>query len=320
LLYSIFIFQQNIGLPIWEKNFDANYTSEKMQLYSSFFSAIHSFVLELVKKGSDGLKKLDLGENSVQLSSVPEHQIEIVTIQERSHEKQIGKLHKKIIKIIKNHKELFDWDAWSGDLTQFKVLDYDIVSVVKEIKGLVEDKSLVDLQKEFLDHIWNELPEMEKTQKEQYRKEILVKQTSLKESNILTQKLNLIDEIQELTKKIKDSAIFEQTQLQRKKIIAEIKNLKEKAQYFLNKANVAYTNISKIITYHNVHEIDLRDLYLALYSLSTKLIILGSLKKGHELKKIAGSLIERKDDNNDSIWETIKNLPNLSQPIESFLK
>ena len=46
MLYSLFIYQSHSGLLIWDKSFEKQMDSQRVELFSSFFSAIQTFVKE----------------------------------------------------------------------------------------------------------------------------------------------------------------------------------------------------------------------------------------------------------------------------------
>ena len=75
MLYSLFIYQVKTGLLLWEKSFE-NDMDHKSELFSSFFSAIQSFLREMILQGthhqdSRGLAGIDMGNFVVKITEIP---------------------------------------------------------------------------------------------------------------------------------------------------------------------------------------------------------------------------------------------------------
>ena len=68
MLYALFLYQRTSGLMLWSHEMNSEMNEIQVELLSSFFSAIQSFVVEIVKKGDRGLDNIDLGTRMVKRS------------------------------------------------------------------------------------------------------------------------------------------------------------------------------------------------------------------------------------------------------------
>ena len=68
MLYTIFLYQSESGLLLFDKSFQ-DISSGKMELFSSFFSALKAFIGEMIIEGSTELKNISLGDYTVLIES-----------------------------------------------------------------------------------------------------------------------------------------------------------------------------------------------------------------------------------------------------------
>ena len=67
MLYTIFLYQSESGLLFYDKNFQ-DISDGKMELFSSFFSALKSFIGEMILDGEKELKNM---RKQVEVNSRP---------------------------------------------------------------------------------------------------------------------------------------------------------------------------------------------------------------------------------------------------------
>ena len=169
MLYSIFIYQSQSGLLIWDKSFEKQMDARRVELFSSFFSAIQSFVKEIITTSGKGLKNIEMGNFVIKITGIPKLNLEIVAIIDKDDEKPIARIVSRMIQLLEEHKQLFE--AWDGDRSKFNVLDVEILHIIQTEKQLLGNKSLLDGQNEIIGSIMDSLPELEKNQRDNYIKE-----------------------------------------------------------------------------------------------------------------------------------------------------
>ena len=86
MLYSIFIYQSQWVLLIWDKS-SKNRWMRRVELFSSFFSAIQSFVKEIITTSGKGLKNIEMGNFVIKITGIAKLNLEIVAIIDKDDEK-----------------------------------------------------------------------------------------------------------------------------------------------------------------------------------------------------------------------------------------
>ena len=122
-------------------------------MFSAFFSALKSFISEMVLSGSKELKNIELGDYFVLITNIAETESDLVIIADREDNKAINKLIPKIVKIILDYKELFI--NWDQSVKTFKILDKPLTDLILSKRKLVEGTSLVEKQDVVLKSIWS---------------------------------------------------------------------------------------------------------------------------------------------------------------------
>ncbi len=108
MLYSIFIYQSQSGLLIWDKSFEKQMDARRVELFSSFFSAIQSFVKEIITTSGKGLKNIEMGNFVIKITGIPKLNLEIVAIIDKDDEKPIARIVSRMIQLLEEHKQLFE--------------------------------------------------------------------------------------------------------------------------------------------------------------------------------------------------------------------
>ena len=111
MIYTIFLYQASSGALMYEQNFQ-ELDSGNIELFNSFYSAVKSFVSELVNEGVSKLKNIDLGEYSIVISSIKDLDLDIVVIVDKESVKTVNKLIPKLIKSLYKHESLIQF--WDG--------------------------------------------------------------------------------------------------------------------------------------------------------------------------------------------------------------
>jgi hypothetical protein len=154
MIYSIFLYQSHTGLLIYDKSFQEISTG-KMEMFSSFFSAIKTFVSELVLGDSldrsKELTNIELKDYTVLITSLPKIQVDMVIIAYKEDTKSINKVIPKLIKLLNKYEQLFL--SWDGKKDEFNLLDHPLTElIVSNVK--VVRKSLLEHPDQMLKSIW----------------------------------------------------------------------------------------------------------------------------------------------------------------------
>jgi hypothetical protein len=292
--------------------------SRRMELFSSFFSAIQSFVREMITTGSKSLKNIEMGNFLVNITNLPKMELDIVAIADKDDGKPLSKVTPKLIKLLKSHSNIFE--DWNGDRSRFKILDLEIIQIIQTNKKLLGDKSLTDGQKEIIGSILDNLPELEKNQQEKYRNERKLLEDQLKNTPNIMKKVELNDAIFLISQKLKDHEDVNRCQMMRKKYFSEIQSTKEKMAYFLKRTKEA---ISKTVEGggggSSLMNMDFKDAYLNFYSFSSKLKMFGNNEVAEEYIAIARFLLEKPEEQGGELSKYISQVLSLNDDIDSYI-
>ncbi len=316
MLYTVFLYQSESGLLLYDKSYQ-DVSHGKMELFSSFFSALNTFIGEMVLDGSKELKNIELGDYSVLITSVREIKADLVIIGDKEDYKSINKLIPKIIKILGKYSEVFL--KWKGNRNDFDILDQPITELIFSQKKLLGQKSLIERQEHILKSIWalkKDLPP------QQINNLILEKKSlteSLEKSIYLPQKLALVEKLLEISENLKDETGFIKFQNDLKYIKDEIRDTKIKLNYYLEK--IKYTIHQAINQLGNkpLNQGDYKDVYLNLYSFSNKLKNMSNDDKWQEYRDLAINIINKDEIPFEELSDSISAILKMSDNIEDFL-
>ncbi|MFX0059774.1 MAG: hypothetical protein ACFE85_18995 [Candidatus Hodarchaeota archaeon] len=314
MIYTIFLYQNDTGLLIYEKSFQEISTG-KMEMFSSFFSAIKSVVSELVLEGSKQLKNIDLGDYTVIINTIPNFKIDLVIIADKEDSKLINKLTPKIIKLLQKYKELFI--SWDGDREEFNILELPLTELVmNNVKDV--RKSLLGKPEHVLESIWSHKKELseEKLNNLIQERDLLI--YKIENSHTLTLKLAMSEKVVKLSEKLKDESTFMKYQDEVNRLKNEIKDTRFKLNYYLDKIKSSLNEAVDKLGTHPLHMGDYKNTYLNLYSFSTKLKLL--LENGWEIyRELANKLIEKDEYSEHELSETIQALLKMSLNLDDYL-
>ncbi len=318
MLYSLFLYQSNSGLLMYDKNFQ-DISDGKMEMFSSFFAALKSFISGMVLSGSKELKTIELGDYVVVITYISETESDLVVIADKEDSKIINKIIPKLVKVILNHKELFI--KWDHKREQFDIIDQPLTEVIFTKKKLVEGTSFLNNQSKILDHIWTHKGDLSAEAKQNTIKERdylisrLIKLQNLKEKLALTEKL--ID----ISEQLKDNDGFIKYQKEAKLIRDELKDRILKIDYYLKKTkesmNIAIYNLGN----KPLKDGDYKDAYLSLYSFSSKLKnFTKDSKVWQEYQELAKSLLDKEEITHDKLSQTINKILSMKDEIDFYVK
>ncbi len=246
MIHSLYIFQSVSKNILYNKNFQSD---EKMEMFSSFFSALQTFVSELTLSSTESLNTIELGEYFVLITRIPEIISDLVIIVDKADIKEAQKLISEIINIVLSHQDLFiNWDQEPEKLEMF---DLKIIQLILSNKKLISESSLTANQSIILKSIW----EQKGALSEQLRENLLKEMEKLNgkyiiEGNYLN-KYDISMKLIEISEKLRDDEKFIEYQTEAKSLKDEIKDRKLRLQYYLDKLkeSLEYSKYAETYSY-----------------------------------------------------------------------
>lgn len=290
----------------------------KMELFSSFFSAIKSFIQEMLLEGSKDLKNIELGNYVVKITTIPGLNVDLVLIIDQEDNKKANKLIPKIIKVLLNHQEIFM--EWNGNINLFDILDYPVTQLIGSEKSLIDEKTLTDNQMEVLKSIWEQKGALSPQKVENLLKEKQFLEDRLNQTENLLRKQEIIDNILEISNQLKDDDGYRQYQKMLQQVKREIDDTKFKIKYYLQKTKESLSDSLKIIGQKSLIEGNYKDTYLNLYSFGSKVQKISSGNDYQKFKEMAKILLEKDANRESELSQIIKDILNLKEEdIEDYL-
>ena len=301
MIQALYLFQSNSKEMIYHKNFQSD---EKLEMFSSFFSALQLFVSELTESSTESLNTIELGEYFVIISRLLEVTSDLVIITDKDDVKDVQKMIPKINKILLDHKELFiDWDHSPEKLEMF---DLKIIKLILSNKKLRGESSLITDQSTILKSIWDQKGSLSEQiredlskQKEDYINRYLTEENFLK-------KYEISKELIEISEKLREDESFIKFQTESKSIKDEIKDRKLRLHYYLDKVieSLDYSKYSETYSY--------------LYSFCIKLANFIEPHIIQRYKKLAEILLNRKLISRDELKQAITDIKNIEAEINEY--
>jgi len=314
MIYTIFLYQSHTSLLIYDKSFQEINTG-KMELFSSFFSTLKSFVSELVLKGSKELKNIELSDFTVIITSLSKVKVDMVIIADKEDAKAINKLIPKLIKLLQNYKQLFL--SWDGNSEELKILDQPLTELISaNVKDM--KKTLLKSPEQILKSIW---PHKKILTEEEF--ENLVQERDLLIYNIenavnIPSKIVKAQTVVELSEKLQDDGTILKYQGEVSRFKKELKDAKFKLNYYLNKIKTSLNEAINNLGNNPIRLGDFKNSYLNLYSFSTKLKLIK--ENGWEIyRELASKLIDKDSLSDHELSEIIQTLLNMSTNVEDYL-
>ncbi|MCP4763062.1 MAG: hypothetical protein GY870_14900, partial [archaeon] len=234
MIYSIFIYNSSSGLLMWDKTFE-DISHGKAEMFSSFFSAIKSFVQEMVLKGENTLKTIEMGNYILKITNIKvknkKSAIDLVLIADKDDEKKLKKVVPGITKVILDRSALFE-DWIGGERKIFNVMDQPIVEAISKVKGLLTSgKSILDDQSEVLHSIWNKKKDEKVIDPEiigNLNKEREFLFSKINDTTKIVKKIELINNVIVIDQKLRDETRFIEDQNLKIKFDKEFSDIKMK--------------------------------------------------------------------------------------------
>ena len=316
MLYTIFLYQSESGLLFYDKSFE-DISSGKMDLFSSFFSALKAFIGEMVLGGSKELKNIELGDYTVLITSINEIKADLVIIGDKEDHKGINKLIPKLIKILLKYSEVFL--EWKGNRADFDIIDEPILELVLSQKKLLGEKSLIDRQEHILKSMWAHKKDLSAQQIQnliQERDNLIGKIENL---TVLPKKLEITENLLEISEKLKDEQYFIKCQEEINAIKDEIRDSKIKLNYYLEKIKITINQAVNQLGNKPLNQGDYKDVYLNLYSFSNKLKNMVDNNTWEEYRDLAQKMINKDEVSFDELSESISTILKMNDNIEYYL-
>ena len=318
MIYTIFLYQSHTGLLIYDKNFQ-EISSGKMEMFSSFFTAIKSFVSELVLGDSldrsKELTNIELKDYTVLITSIPKIKVDMVIIADKEDTKTVNKVIPKLIKLLNKYEQLFL--SWDGDRDEFNILEHPLTElIVANVK--VVRKSLLEHPDQMLQSIWAHKKQLSRENIENLIQERDLLIYKIENTAILTRKVAMSETVVVLSEKLKDETTFLKYQNEVNKLNNEIKDVRFKLNYYLENTKIALNEAVNNLANKPIHLGDYKNTYLSLYSFSTKLKLIK--ETGWEIyRDLASKLIEKDALEDHELSELIQDLLKMSSNIEDYL-
>ncbi|MFW9897352.1 MAG: hypothetical protein ACFFD7_16225, partial [Candidatus Thorarchaeota archaeon] len=271
MIYTIFLYQTHTGLLIYDKSFQ-EISAGKMEMFSSFFTAIKTFVSELVLGDSldrsKELTNIELKDYTVLITSLPKIEVDMVIIADKEDIKAINKLIPKLIKLLNKYEQLFL--TWDGNRNEFTILDHPLTElVVANVK--VVRKSLIEHPDQMLKSIWAHRKQLSKDKVDNLIQERDLLIYKIENTPNLNRKVAMAENVVELSEKLKDEATFLKYQNEVNRLKNEIKDVIFKLTYYLENTKTALNEAINSLGNKPVRLGDYKNTYLNLYSFSSKL-------------------------------------------------
>ncbi len=321
MIYSLFLYQRESGLLLYNKVFQ-DVSDGKLEMFGAFFSAIKSYISEILLEGSKELRMIELGDYIIFTSLVPETNSDLVIIANKEDYKLLKRLFPKIIKIILNHKELFI--EWRADVNEFLILDQpltDLIHSKKQLLGESGSGSIKDFSiKKILKSISSQKREVSEQSKLNLIKERDYLISRLKRINNYFQKLTIIEKLIEISENVKDNDGSIKYRNEAKILRKKIEDTKIKLNFFLNKVKTLLTEAVNQLGNKSLKEGDYNEAYLNLYSFTQKLTNLSSPLIKKKYQELARKLSNKDNISDNELSQTIALILNMDDKIEEYFE
>ena len=319
MLYFLFLYQNESGELLYEKEFQADIDSN-MDLFGSFFAALKTFTSTMAHVGSEELNTIGLGALIAFIIMIREVNIDLVLIAEEEDKKEIQKLSSKLKAIILNYKELFSVEVVKSE--DFEKFDKEINDIVLSHRKILDPNVLIEKQIEFLKSVWNQRgkisDQLREERKELENERTIIVNNLLKENNVL-KKFSLCKLILKISDKLEDEQFFLEYQNKAKIIATEINDQKIRMKFYLNRVKESLKVTSDTLGERKLIGGDFKEVYSNLYSFSSKLKNFASVEAYEKYYDLTNKLIYRKGISPEEFSLVIDEIRNMDENIESYL-
>ncbi|MHA1257892.1 MAG: hypothetical protein ACTSPS_20105 [Promethearchaeota archaeon] len=235
MLHSILIYQSETHKLLYNKNLQES-KKDNIELFGGFLSALELFISNIHLDGSKDLKKIELGDNFVFITHIPQIKTDLIMIAEKEDDKIINRLFPIMTSIIMDYKELFSEREYN--LKQFKLFNQELNDLILSNKKVIDEK----YTKKIVDSIWDQKGEISIKLKEHLTEQKNSYSLSLNKVENLPEKLMIIKKIVEILNEINDSEELQEYHQKEKNLIKDISDRKTRLSYYLNGAKEALRN------------------------------------------------------------------------------
>ncbi len=301
MIQSLYIFQSQSKQLLYNKNFQSD---EKVEMFSSFFSALQMFVSELTESSSESLSTIELGEYLVIISRILELKSDLVIIIDKKDMKEAQKIIPKVISIIKSHEDLFI--NWDHEPEKFEMFDLKIIRLILSNKKLVSDSTLTTNQSSILKSIWEQKGSLSDKLREDLLKEREELDLAYQHEVNYPDKYNISKKLIEISEKLHDDEKFIEYQTESKSLKDEIKDRRLRLQYYLDKLNesLAYSKFAETYSY--------------LYSFCIKLQNFAEPDIIEKYKILAKILLNRSKIPKEEFKQVVKDISMIEDEVNTF--
>lgn len=321
MIYSLFLYQRESGLLLYNKVFQ-DVSDGKMEMFGAFFSAIKSYISEILLEGSKELRTIELGDYIIFTLLVPETNSDLVIIANKEDYKLLKRLFPKIIKIILNHKELFI--EWRADVNEFLILDQPLTDLIYSKKQLIGESGSGSIKDFSIKKILKSISSQKREASEQLKLNLIKERayliSRLKRVNNYFQKLTIIEKLIEISENVKDNDGSIKYRNEAKILRKKIEDTKIKLNFFLNKVKTLLTEAVNQLGNKSLKEGDYNEAYLNLYSFTQKLTNLSSPLIKKKYQELARKLSNKDNISDNELSQTIALILNMDDKIEEYFE
>jgi len=318
MIYTIFLYQSHTGLLIYDKSFQETDT-KNTEMFSSFISAMKTFVSEIVIDGSldrsTELTNIELSDYIVVLTSIPKIKVDMVIITDKEDSKSVNKLIPKLVKLLNKYEQLFL--SWDGDREEFNILDHPLTELVLANVKVVR-KSLIKQPDQIMRSIWAHRKQLTREAIDNLIQERDLLIYKIEKAVNLPRKAAMSKSVIDLSEKLKDEITYRKYQNELKRLNSEIKDAKFKVNYYLEKIRVSLNEAVQNLGNNPIHSGDFKNAYLNLYSFSTKLKLMNE-NNWKIYRDMASRLIDKEALTEHELSEIIQNLLKMSSNVDDYL-
>ena len=316
MLYTLFLYKNESGQLLYDKSFQ-EISQEKLELFAGFFQALKAFISEIVIAGEEKLRNVDLGEYTVTITTVTEIKADLVIIADKDDNKLVNKIIPKMMKVLLSSKQLFL--KGDGNKYDFKILDNPITEIVHQ-SHLLGEKTLIERPITILKSIWERKKDLSPEQKEDLIDEKAKLIDELNDSTNVRRNLIINKRLLVISEKLKDEEGYLDYQEGVRHLSEDVCDIRLKLNYYLERIKETMHEAVKKVQNKNIKDGIYRDVYLNLYSFSTKLKLLTSEDDWLEFQKIAKMLIEKESVSDSELAEGITKILQMRDNIDYYIK
>jgi hypothetical protein len=330
MLHFLFIYQTVLGVVFYNKNFDDQFNPECVETNRSLFSHIESIfkqkdqtkINHLETIGNDSINNGSIGNGtlSIEITHLNPYKLEIFTISDKGEKNITLNFHQKLTTILEKYSLHFSsLEHWNCNVARIQDFDLEIINAAKDSNCFFKDYSKFEKQQGVIADLFASITDSKipvTINLEEPFQECLKK---IKTTSIISEKMKLLNQLNDLAQKIQEPSHFTQVQHLRTTIEKEKVEYKIKANYFLKKTKEALQSALQNMGLKRIYEIELRDVYMNLFSFTAKFQLLTNTPIIHEFKEQASMLIDKNASDEENLSDFVQKIFHLPDDIEIYL-